>query len=211
MIRTWIADVTPLYDKKCYNRYYKGLPSFRKEKADALKYLSGKVQSVGVWMLWEKMRSRYGLPDNASFNLSHSGDWVMCAAQTEGAQAHQVGCDIEKIGIPRFKVAERRFCREEYERIMKAETEEEQRDCFFRYWVLKESFVKATRRGMALPLDSFCIRLDEPPELVRQPSEYPLPYYYREYNVDGIPCKMAVCSTDSMIDAGITVCTLADE
>lgn len=210
MIRTWVADVTPLYDEKCYNRYYEGLPSFRKEKADALKYLSGKAQSVGVWVLWEKMRSRYGLAEDASFNLSHSGDWVMCAAQTEGKQA-QVGCDIEKLGTPRLKVAERRFCREEYERIMKAETEKEQQDCFFRYWVLKESFMKATRRGMGLPLDAFCIQLEEPPRLIRQPAEYPLPYYYREYTVEAIPCKMAVCSTDREIDAGLTVCSLADE
>lgn len=129
MIRTWVADVTPLYNEECYNRYYEGLPSFRKEKADALKYLSGKAQSVGVWVLWQKMRNRYGLPEDASFNLSHSGGWVMCAAQTDGVQS-QVGCDIEKLGTPRLKVAERRFCREEYERIMKAETEEEQRDCF---------------------------------------------------------------------------------
>ena len=134
----------------------------------------------------------------------------MCAAQTDGVQS-QVGCDIEKLGTPRLKVAERRFCREEYERIMKAETEEEQRDCFFRYWVLKESFMKATRRGMSLPLDSFCIQLDEPPRLVRQPAEYPLPYYYREYAAGNIPCKMAVCSTDREIDIRLTVCSLTDE
>ena len=97
MIRTWVADVTPLYNEECYNRYYEGLPSFRKEKADALKYLSGKAQSVGVWVLWQKMRNRYGLPEDASFNLSHSGGWVMCAAQTDGVQS-QVGCDIEKLG-----------------------------------------------------------------------------------------------------------------
>ena len=116
MIRVWIADVTPLYEKKCYSRYYEGLPSFRKEKADALKYLSRREQSVGVWALWEKMRHTYDLEENVSFNLSHSGSWVMCAAQTEGEGA-RVGCDIEKIGQLRINVAERRFCREEYEEI----------------------------------------------------------------------------------------------
>ena len=116
MIRVWIADVTPLYEKKCYSRYYEGLPSFRKEKADALKYLSRRVQSVGVWALWEKMRHTYDLEENVSFNLSHSGSWVMCAAQTEGEGA-RVGCDIEKIGQLRINVAERRFCREEYESV----------------------------------------------------------------------------------------------
>ena len=84
MIRAWVADVTPLYEETCYNRYYEGLPSFRREKADALKYLSKKAQSVGAWLLWERMRAEYGLGENASFNLSHSDRWVMCAAQTEG-------------------------------------------------------------------------------------------------------------------------------
>lgn len=133
MIRVWIADVTPLYEKKCYSRYYEGLPSFRKEKADALKYLSRRVQSVGVWALWEKMRHTYDLEENVSFNLSHSGSWVMCAAQTEGEGA-RVGCDIEKIGQLRINVAERRFCREEYEEIVGGKTEEEQTERFFRFW-----------------------------------------------------------------------------
>ena len=53
MIRVWIADVTPLYEKKCYSRYYEGLPSFRKEKADALMaepgmiHHRGKIESIG--------------------------------------------------------------------------------------------------------------------------------------------------------------------
>lgn len=93
--------------------------------------------------------------------------------------------------------------REEYEAVLMRETEEERRDCFFRYWVLKESFIKATGRGMALPLNSFSICLGEPPVLRRQPEEYPCRYYYREFSVRGIPYKMAVCSTDEEIDSEI--------
>lgn len=204
MIRTWVADVTPLYQKECYNRYYEGLPSFRKEKADALKYLSRRVQSVGVWALWEKMRLTYDLGENVSFNLSHSGSWVMCTAQTEGKYA-QVGCDIEEIGQLKLNVAKRRFCREEYEEIISNEREEDQRECFYRFWVLKESFMKATRRGMTLPLNSFCIRLGDPPQLVRQPEEYSQPYYYMEYTLENVPFRMAVCSTDKEIYSGLTV------
>ena len=71
-----------------------------------------------------------------------------------------MGCDLERIGRLRLDLAERFFCREEYEAVLMRETEEERRDCFFRYWVLKESFIKATGRGMALPLNSFSIRLE---------------------------------------------------
>lgn len=34
---------------------------------------------------------------------------------------------------------------------------EERNELFFRYWTLKESFMKATGLGMKLPLDSFSI------------------------------------------------------
>jgi len=56
---------------------------------------------------------------------------------------------------------------------------------------------------MALPLNSFCVRLGEPPVLIRQPEEYPDRYYYREFSVQDIPYKMAVCSTDKEIDSKI--------
>ena len=103
----------------------------------------------------------------------------------------------------RIKIAERFFCREEYLAVLEGGTEEKRREIFYRYWVLKESFLKATRKGMALPMDSFSIRLGEPPVLVKQPSEFPEPYHYREYSIDGLPYKMAVCTTDEIIDSEI--------
>lgn len=202
MVRAWIADVTPLSDKACYEYYYGLLPQFRKDKADALKQQSAKQQSVAAWTLWEKIRAEYGLPESSVFNLSHSGTWVMCAASDQGADI-RLGCDIERIADVREGVARRFFCREEYGQIFGLASEEEQKDAFFRFWVLKESFLKATREGMALPMDSFCIHLSDPPELIRQPEKYAEAYFYREYEVKGIPYKMAVCSTDREIDEKI--------
>ena len=202
MVRAWIADIRPLCEEKCYRKYYEKLPDFRKRKADALRSVQGKAQSVGVWSLLEKIRAEEGLPESSAYNLSHSGDYVMCAVELDG-KTEQVGCDLERIGRLRLDLAERFFCREEYEAVLMRETEEERRDCFFRYWVLKESFIKATGRGMALPLNSFSIRLGEPPVLRRQPEEYPCRYYYREFSVRDISYKMAVCSTDEEIDSEI--------
>ena len=64
----------------------------------------------------------------------------------------------------------------------------------------KESFMKATGKGMALPADAFCIRLGDPPVLTRQPEEFPEQYYYIEFKIKGLPYRMAVCSTDQEID-----------
>ena len=199
MVRAWIADVTPLYEDGCYREYYGSIPDFRKKKADALRTVEMKAQSVGAWILWEQIRSMYGLPEDAPFNLSHSGTYVMCAVELDGRD-ERVGCDLEKIGELREKIAARFFCREEYEAILSGGSEEAKTELFYRYWVLKESFMKATGKGMALPADAFCIRLGDPPVLTRQPEEFPEQYYYIEFKIKGLPYRMAVCSTDQEID-----------
>ncbi len=213
MVRAWIADVTPLMEEACYRKYYERVPQFRREKADALRNRKTKAQSIGAWSLWEKIRAEYDLPESSLFNISHSDVYVMCAAhfnlsdekrrKKQPKDVCQLGCDLERINSLRMNIAKRFFCREEYETILSGKSEKEQTERFYRYWVLKESFMKATREGMALPLDSFCIRLGDPPVLIRQPENYPSRYYYREYFVEGIPCRMAVCSTDEEIDTEI--------
>lgn len=201
MVRAWIADVTPLYEEECYKKYYEGIPDFRKKKADVLRDIRTKAQSVGVWSLWQKIRAEYDLPEFSAFNLSHSGTYVMCAVSTEPSV--RVGCDLEQIGRIRLDIAKRFFCTSEYDTIISAGTEEEQTNRFFRYWVLKESFMKATGKGMALPMNTFCIHLGEPPVLLKKPDEFHEPYYYMEFSVVGLSYKMAVCSTDKKIDTKI--------
>lgn len=132
MVKAWIADVTSLLEKECYERYYRKVPDFRKKKADVLRLDQMKAQSVGVWALWQKIQTEYHLPENAAFNFSHSGNYVMCAACMDGENI-QVGCDIEKTGELKMKLARRYFCREEYDTIAAAETDDEKTNLFFRY------------------------------------------------------------------------------
>ena len=199
MVRAWIADVTPLCEERCYREYYDRLPDFRKEKADALRAVEMKVQSVGAWMLWEKIRALHGLHSGAAFNLSHSGTYVMCAAELDGS-SERVGCDLEKIGAQKKKIA-RRFCGgEEYAAFSSKKEEEGRKGFFYRFWFLKGFFMRAPRRGMPLPRFFFSTRREEPPVLTRQPEEFPEQYHYAEYKIQGLPYRMAVCSTDGEID-----------
>ena len=62
MVKAWIADVTSLLEKECYERYYRKVPDFRKKKADVLRLDQMKAQSVGVWALWQKIQTEYHLP-----------------------------------------------------------------------------------------------------------------------------------------------------
>ena len=46
MVHTWIMDVTPLQNDMIYRRCYNRLPAWRREKADRIRPLEGKMQSV---------------------------------------------------------------------------------------------------------------------------------------------------------------------
>lgn len=203
MIQTWIADVTPLLDERIYRKYYDRLPKWRKEKADTLKNLK-RAQSVGVWALYQSMKETYGFSEETVYNLSHSGRYALCAVDTGRngkngrGRSVKLGCDVEMIKGIRAGVARRFFCPKEEAYIMAQETEEKRAEEFYRYWVLKESFIKAVREGLRLELRSFEIRIvNGKPELIRQPEEYPETYYYKEYVLEAGDAKCAVCSTDS--------------
>ena len=108
MVKVWAARITPLFDKTNYAFYYEKLPEWRKEKADRLKSESAKAQSVGAWSLWTRLQQQEKLGEDTPFNLSHSGEYVLCAFSD--CKEAQVGCDLEMIGEYREKVAKRFFC-----------------------------------------------------------------------------------------------------
>ena len=86
--------------------------------------------------------------------LSHSGKMVLCAISDR-----EIGADIE-YNDPEIdlNIAKNFFFNREYESIMNSE---KPRDEFFKYWVLKESYMKYTGLGMNLKLDSFEIIIED--------------------------------------------------
>ena len=206
MVHTWIMDVTPLQNDMIYRRCYKRLPDWRREKADRIRPLEGKMQSVGAWILYQQMRKYYELSDQMPYNLSHSGKYALCSVSTQPDA--QVGCDVEMIKGNKIRLAERYFCPGEVAWIQSQKNETEQAEGFYRYWVLKESFIKATREGMAMGLDTFEIALGEngnPSVLLERPSRYREPFYYMESATEDQKYRIAVCSTDEEIDPKIRV------
>lgn len=227
MIRTWVASIAPLYEESCYNLCYGQAPVFRRKKADRMKGKQARAQSIGVWTLYERMRKEYGIPEDAAYNFSHSGDYVLCSVHIgQNVREPKTGCDIEQMGRADLKIARRFFCPGEYECIA-GEKDGRLRDVlFYRYWVLKESFLKATREGLALGMDTFEITLGNPPVLARQPQNFPERYFYREAGLEegkliqnqaegedpvSEKCerkdryRIAVCSTDASIEPIIQV------
>ena len=211
MVLTWIGDVRPLLDEQRYLKYWEQLPDFRREKADKCRFPMGRALSAGAWILWQRAKEELGLPHDAVFNLSHSGSYAMCSAETNPDGKIQVGCDVEQISKYRERVSERFFATEEYLHIKSQENPAAQQELFFRYWVLKESFMKATRQGMAMALDSFSFKFTDGANPILNACPVPYrkeDYYFREFpnelsllSLESSFYRAAVCSTDPDIDA----------
>jgi 4'-phosphopantetheinyl transferase len=87
------------------------------------------------------------------FSLSHARELVGCAV----IRTLDVGIDVEAARLPApVEVADRFFFAEESCRL-RALPPDQQVDRFYLLWVLKESYLKATGQGLALPLDSFFV------------------------------------------------------
>jgi 4'-phosphopantetheinyl transferase len=91
------------------------------------------------------------------FNLSHTKTMVVMAISR-----HPVGIDIENISrrVPDIAIAKRYFSTREYERLATSPTHEQSR-LFFRYWTLKEAFLKAEGWGLSQRLDAVEFALSE--------------------------------------------------
>lgn len=82
------------------------------------------------------------------FNLSHCDGLAVCAVGTAS-----MGVDSEKIRPMRTRVLQRSFSPEEASAVLESENPDE---IFFRYWTLKESYVKAIGIGVSYPLHTVC-------------------------------------------------------
>lgn len=203
MIQTWIADVTSLLNQDVYQEYYEKVPVWRQEKADKIRFKEDKALSVGAWTLYEKMKKAYNLKDDAPFNLSHSGSYVLCSVEDSGNPSVMVGCDLEQIKESRNELAKRFFCENEYKMV------EENPENFYRYWVLKESFMKVTKLGRKLGLDKFEIDITGGnPVLIRKPEEIAGEFYFKEYKLEGVLYRIAVCANQEDFAREITLVNL---
>lgn len=128
---------------------------------------------------WSIARGEHGKPylvDSPKplfFNLSHSGDYVVCVLSDR-----EIGVDIQQIGRMRLEVARRFFHPSETEALEKAKGSR-QIDLFYRYWTVKESFLKYNGRGLAGSLAGFRLEVvDE--EMVIKQEEKKMPVYLQE-------------------------------
>ena len=161
MIKVAYSDVSGLDLKKAYPL----LSRIRKGKVSRFRFDKDKKLSSGAYLLLKKLleeknvtnpifkKAKYEKPyisnyPDTYFNLSHSGKYVMCAVSDT-----PIGVDIE-YNDPHIdlNIARNYFFNTEYENIINSDNPSNE---FFKYWVLKESYMKYTGLGFHLNLDSF--------------------------------------------------------
>ena len=205
-IKVFAASTDRLNDDALFARIYNHASAERQKKTDAFRFRKDKNLSLAAEYLLQYAardcgvldftmeKGEHGKPffanENVYFNLSHSENRVMCAIGLS-----PVGCDVEKIKPVNLKIAERFFCPQECETICKCASDEEKYEVFFRFWTLKESFMKVTGLGMTLPLHNFCMDINgASPSVVQNVDS--LSYHFREFAPTDGYCY-AVCSLNS--------------
>ena len=115
--------------------------------ADSFGCLSGDVKMT---------HSEFGkpeilFPEGCHFNISHSGEWVVCAVDSS-----PVGIDVESIKPMDIELARRFFTSREYRYILD-QPPENRLSTFLETWSFKECYLKAQGTGLHRSLNSFCV------------------------------------------------------
>ena len=100
------------------------------------------------------MVNKYGKPgllnSNIEYNISHAGQFVVCALNDKGP----VGVDVELVKNSCLDLAKRFFTENEY-RYLLSQLVENQSEYFCQLWTMKESYIKMVGKGLSIPLNSF--------------------------------------------------------
>lgn len=150
--------------------------------------------------------NKYGKPflkevENLHFNVSHSGEWVVCAINHL-----PIGIDIELIQPIDMNIAKRFFSLDEYYELMRYD-DAQRLSYFYDLWTLKESYIKAEGKGLSIPLDSFSIMINSDIKLKTDINSSD--YYFKRYDIDK-KYKMAVCAKEYTFNNSVVFVSIND-
>jgi 4'-phosphopantetheinyl transferase len=120
---------------------------------------------------WRFTVNDYGRPSIAAghtqargieFNLSHTDGLVVMGVTRERA----IGVDVENVRTREagIEIADRYFAPDEVLALHML-PDEKQKQRFFEYWTLKESYIKARGLGLSIPLQRFAFHLEDPEQI----------------------------------------------
>ena len=93
--------------------------------------------------------------EKVDFNIAHSGEWIVCGACDRG----RIGVDVERIQPIEMDIANQYFAEKEVAFLWQ-QPQDERLHCFYRFWTLKEAYIKAKGSTFLIPLDQFWFDLE---------------------------------------------------
>ncbi len=198
MLEIYIYDMKKLGDKREYEYRFSQASDNRRKQA----MRGSNIQNIASAAVLDDAFSAHGFRERDAeliygqygkpyvkdksifFNLSHSGEYAVCAVSDR-----EVGIDIQEMGALKMKVARRYFTENECKYILSQPDSDKAADMFYRLWSLKESFVKAVGLGINLPFKSFEIIPEKKVMVLHTFNEKK--YKFTERDIDNY--KLAVC------------------
>lgn len=162
----YAISIDEFCDEALFSRVPAGVPRERRERAARFRRSDDRKRCILADALVRRVAAEktgarpdsiryaynaHGKPyiDNAPwlrFNVSHSGRWVLA-----GFSEREIGVDVERIGDVAAPLARYALHPEE----QRAYAASGDAGLFFRFWTLKESYIKYLGLGLSVPLDSF--------------------------------------------------------
>lgn len=169
MTKIYYTRFQKQFSKAQYNTYLNLLPQDLQSRAhryfrwqDAQAFLLGKSLLLrglidagleGSLLLQQLKYTEYNRPylsEKIDFNISHSGEYVVCAISDQC----RVGLDIEKVEPRDLASFRSQMTDEEWEMVT---TAADPQQAFLHYWTKKEAAIKAHGQGLSLGLKEVVI------------------------------------------------------
>lgn len=154
-------DIRDLTDEE-YNKYFSFMSPEKQQRVNKFRFVDDKKRTVAGEMLARKAIAEWCSVDETAivfyknehdkpylkdlpccFNISHSGNFVVCAISE-----NEIGIDIEKIRPIDLKIAKRVFNEIEL-KLLFTTPNENQQDIFFSLWTEKEAILKCIGTGFS--------------------------------------------------------------
>lgn len=207
MTEIFAANIEENPDRMVYERMITRLPPEEQNRIGRFRLLNDRKRALlGAVLIRSLLCSRTGLKEeqlllsrgaygkpflkgaeDIHFNLAHSGKWVVCILGNSEA-----GIDVEKMEPIDIRLGKYFFSSLEYAALTEL-SRERQLNRFYELWTLKESYMKAIGKGLAIPLDSFSVVLEK--EEIRLEAAAGGSFSFKQYRIEK-GYKLAACSKE---------------
>lgn len=207
MTRVFYADASVFSNIALFEAAFKNLCSENQEKAKRLKFKEDKNLFVASRLVFEEAlkgfpfyngsekieKAKNGKPyfknnSYVHFSLSHSGSIALCTVSDKN-----IGADVQLMCDFKEGICRRYFLKEEADYVLKAKTDCEKKERFFRIWTLKEAYSKMTGGGLGSFRD-FGIQINNTISIATKFGISPASF--AEFDIEGYKTAVCICGEE---------------